>query len=260
MSGSQASPSPRANPWVIAQPPRPGAAARLFCFPHAGGSAWAFREWSSWMPERIEVCAAQLPGHGNRIREPALDDFPLLLDRLARALEPELDRPFAMFGHSMGALLAFEVARTLRERTGAEPLHLFVSGHNGPRAAEESDDLDELEELDDATLTDKLRELNCTPRQVLENTELMGLMLPVIRADFAVCQTYAHRDGPRLACPMTVLGGLADPRTDREGLEAWRCETEGPVTVRHLPGDHFFIATQGPLIVQTIAREMAAAL
>jgi medium-chain acyl-[acyl-carrier-protein] hydrolase len=209
------------------------------------------------MSEQVEVCAVQLPGHGTRIREPAFQDFELLLKRLAEALVQEMDRPYALFGHSMGALLVFELARRSRAGWDREPLHVFVSGHNSPRLPEE---LDGVSQLSDPELIDKLRELNCTPEEALAEDELMKLMLPVIRADFAVCESYVYREGEPLRCPLTAMGGLRDPRTDQEGLEAWRELTEGPFLLRQFPGDHFFIATQGPAVVPLISQDLVKAL
>ena len=240
--------------WLVRQPSRPRARLGLFCFPHAGGNAWAFRGWAAAMPEEIEVCAVQLPGHGHRIREAALHDFEVLLSQLADAVAPELDRPYAFFGHSLGALLAFELARRLRDRTGAEPRHLFVSGCNAPHLPKESDD---LSQGDDEAIIGKLQELNCTPPQVLQNRELMALMLPVLRADFAVYESYVYRASPPLRCPITVLAGSSDPRTSTEDLEAWQQQTTGLFAVQRFPGDHFFIVTEERSVVRAVVQGLA---
>jgi len=239
--------------WLVRQPSRPRGSLRLFCFPHAGGNAWAFRSWAAAMPEQIEVCAVQLPGHGHRIREVALHDFEVLLWQLAEAVAPELARPYAFFGHSLGALLAFELARRLRDRTGAEPRHLFVSGCNAPHLPKESDD---LSQGDDEAIIGKLQELNCSPPQVLQNRELMALMLPVLRADFAVYQSYVYRPSPLLRCPITVFAGWSDPRTAPDGIEAWRQHTSGRFAVQGFPGDHFFVATEERAVVRTVVQSL----
>lgn len=242
-----------ANRWILRQPPRPDATLRLFCFPHAGGSAWVFRRWSSWMPAEVEVCAIQLPGHGNRIREPAFAEFEPLVENMAASLQTEMQRPFVFFGHSLGALLAFELARRVRDRIGAEPLCLVVSGHNAPHLPEE---LDDVSNLDDAALIEQLRQLRCTPEQVLQNRELMKLMLPVIRADFAVCQSYVYRETQPLHCPLTVFGGIQDPRTDRAGLEGWRRHTQGPFRLRFFSGDHFFLVAEEQAVAGAVAEQI----
>jgi medium-chain acyl-[acyl-carrier-protein] hydrolase len=248
--------TPGGNPWLLRPQPRPRAAVRLFCLAHAGGSAWMYRGWPALVPEGVEVCAVQLPGHGNRVGEPGIAEFAPLLAQLAKAIEPELDRPFALFGHSLGALLAFELARWSVETLEQAPVQLFVSGHNAPHLPETEDG---LTGLDDAAVIERLRALGCTPAAVLENGELMELMLPAIRADFAVCESYAHRAGPPLPCPLSALAGTDDPRTDRAGVEAWRRHTSGPFAVRWFPGDHFFVALQERILVQMIAAELAGA-
>jgi medium-chain acyl-[acyl-carrier-protein] hydrolase len=246
-----------AKSWVVRQPPRPRARLRLFCFPHAGGNAWSYRGWSSLLPEEMEVCAVQLPGHGNRVRETPLRDFAALFDRLTAALQPELTGRVALFGHSMGALMVFELARWMRDRGMAEPVHVFVSGHNAPQLP---DVMDVSPESSDEAIIDQLRQLNCMPELLLRSDELMRLVLPVMRADLAICESYVYRADRPLHCPLTVMGGLRDPRTDRTGLEAWGCHTEGPRAVRLFPGDHFFLGTDERLVVHTIACELAGVL
>jgi len=243
------------NPWITG-PRKAAAKLRLFCLPHAGGNAWSFHRWRPRMPDEMEVCGVQLPGHGDRIRETPLEDFPAVLESLAEALRAEIKQPYALFGHSLGALLAFELARLFRHDPGIEPSHLFVSGHNAPRVP---DDLEDVSSLDDAALIESVRRLNCTPEEALRDDELMQLMLPVIRADFAVRESYVYEDAEPLTCPLTALGGLWDPRTDAEGLEAWREHTVGPFAVRQFPGDHFFAFSEEGLVVQTIAADLLRA-
>ena len=241
------------NPWITRPSRKASAKLRLFCLPHAGGNAWSFRKWWSRMPDEIEVCGVQLPGHGNRIRETPLEDFRAVLEGLAEALHAEVKQPYALFGHSLGALLAFELARLFRHDPGIEPSHLFVSGHNAPQMP---DDLEDVSVLDDAALIDRVRRLNCTPEEAIQDDELMQLMLPVIRADFAVRQSYVYEDAERLGCPLTALGGLWDPRTDADGLGAWREHTAGPFAVRQFPGDHFFVFSEEELVVRTVAADL----
>ena len=240
--------------WVLRQPARPRASMRLLCIPHAGGNAWMFRQWACRMPEEIEVCGVQLPGHVGRFNEAPSTHFATLLARLGDGLRPEMEMPVALFGHSLGALLAFELARQMRQRSGAEPLHLFVSGHNAPHVP---DDLEDVAGLDDDALVARLRDLGCTPEAVLQDRETMQLMLPILRADFAVYSSYAYRDGQPLGCPITVFHGLADPQTNRAGIEGWRRHTTGPCRVQPFPGDHFFAVAQEAIVVQTIRLQIA---
>ena len=255
MSEAEANISTPANLWVVRLPPRPRARLRLLCFPHAGGNAWMFRQWASHLPEDIEVCGVQLPGHVGRIHEAPVSDFAALLARLVEGLAPEIEMPVALFGHSLGALAAFELARQMRERTGRLPVHLFLSGRNAP---DMTDDLDDVLKLDDEAILAKLRELNCTPEPVLRDRETMQLMLPILRADFALCNSYAYRDRAPLDCPITVLYGLGDPQTDPAGLDGWQRQTTRAFRMQAFTGDHYFVATEERAVVQRIAGELRA--
>lgn len=240
--------------WFIRPCLRPRAALRLICIPHAGGNAWVFREWAALLPEWVELWAVQLPGHGHRLRERPIRDFPTLLEQLGVALAPVLEGAFALLGHSMGALLAWELARRC-QRAGQEPRALIVSGRNAPQLA---DAPERLADLDDREIIDRLRRLNCTPEAVLQSAELMELSLPVVRADFAVIESHVYQPGEPLNCRLTALGGLRDPQTDLLGLEAWGELGTGRFTLRQFPGDHFFIATHAAMVVRAIGADLAA--
>ena len=183
----------------------------------------------------------------------AIVDFATLMSRLTDALRPEMEIPLALFGHSLGALVAFELARKMRDRTGRTPLHLFVSGRNAPDVP---DELDDILGLDNDAIVGKLRDLGCTAEAVLGDRETMLVMLPILRADFALCRSYAYRDGQPLGCPITVFHGLEDPQTDRAGLEGWQRQTTGLYRLQPFFGNHFFVATQERLVVQSIACEL----
>lgn len=234
-----------ANQWLALPRPNPEAKLRLFCFPYAGGGATSFQFWSKSLPRTVEVCPIQLPGRGNRVKEsPATRLLPLVED-VAAGLVPFLDKPFAFFGHSMGAMIAFELTRLLRREGEALPAHLFLSGSSAPQYPVPQRHIYDLPEPE---LLEELRRLNGTPKEVLENPELMQLMLPIIRADFAVCQTYVAPEELPLDCPVTVFGGLQDVDVTREGLSAWRQQTTAPFSLWMLQGDHFFLHTsQGKL-------------
>jgi medium-chain acyl-[acyl-carrier-protein] hydrolase len=243
------------NPWAAFWRHPPDATRRVFCFPYAGGSASAFRDWSDYLPRSVAVCPIQLPGRWNRMHEPPLTDLRTLLDALVPALRDHLDLPFVFFGHSMGALVAFELARELRRRYAREPEHLFVSGRRAPHLP---DDDPPLYDLPAPEFIEALRELQGTPRGVLENAELMALLTPVLRSDFRICQTYVFTPEPPLTCPITAFGGVSDPEVSQERLDAWERHTTAAFARHLLPGDHFFLQTAQPLLLRLIAETLAA--
>jgi medium-chain acyl-[acyl-carrier-protein] hydrolase len=234
------------NAWLARTGSDARARLRLFCFPYAGGGAMAFRGWTPAMPPGVEVCPVRLPGREGRIREPALTRVNAVAEAAASALLPHLDAPFALFGHSMGAFIAFELARLLRRRNGPRPVRLFVSGCRAPhipRKRATTYDRPEPEFLDE------LRRLNGTPPEVLRDPELMRVMLPLLRADFEASETYTYAADSPLDCPVTAFGGQDDPEAGRGDVRAWCEHTSAAFTLKLFPGDHFFInAAQGPLL------------
>lgn len=245
------------NRWVAVPRPRAHALLRLFCFPYAGGTAAGFHTWSAKVPPAVEVCAVQLPGRANRLRETPFVRLTALVPALEDALSPLLDRPFAFFGHSMGALLAFELARQLRKTRDLEPLHLFASAAKAPGIPNREPHVHTLPE---AEFVRALRHLEGTPAEVLGNPDMMALVAPAVRADFAVCETYRYRKGPKLTCPITAIGGHHDRRVPRADLEAWAAETSGSFTMRMLPGGHYFIREQEDRVLQSISSELSSQL
>jgi medium-chain acyl-[acyl-carrier-protein] hydrolase len=252
MTNTNAKP-PARSLWFI--PGRPGVdpSLRLFCFPYAGGGAVIYRRWAESLPRSVEVLAVQPPGRGNRIREAPLLRVSAIVEALAAEVVPYLDRPFAFFGHSLGALVAFELARRLRRERGVEPARLFVSGRRAPHVP---GDEPVTHDLPATEFIAELRRLNGTPPEVLEHEELMELMIPLLRADFEVCETYKFEPGPPLTCPVTAFGGIEDRDVTREYIAAWREHTTGPFLMRMLPGDHFFIHSAEATLLQVVAREL----
>ncbi|HEX8092144.1 MAG TPA: thioesterase domain-containing protein, partial [Blastocatellia bacterium] len=175
------------NKWVSFPKPRPKARLRLFCFPYAGGNTQIFRSWVNALPESVEACPIQLTGRAPRLMEKPFTRLLPLAHAIAEGMLPYCDKPFAMFGHSMGAMLSFEVARYLRSHSGAEPAQLFVAGRRAPHIP---DTEPRTYNLPEPEFIEELRRINGTPQAVLDNEELMQLFLPVLRADFEVCQTY----------------------------------------------------------------------
>jgi surfactin synthase thioesterase subunit len=242
----------RADGWLAAGP-WTRAGFRLFCLPYAGGGASIFRGWAGALGDAIGVCPVQLPGREARYREPAFTRLGPLVEALAGSFGPYLDRPFALFGHSLGALIAFELARRLRREGGPEPAHLIVSGCRAPRVRHTGRP---VHSLSDAAFREELRRLGGTPAELLDNDELMDLVLPTLRADFAVCETYAYAAGRPLDCPISALGGSRDDTVDRGDLEGWRAETTGRFRVRILPGNHFFVQSARPLLLEELRRTL----
>jgi surfactin synthase thioesterase subunit len=210
---------------------------RLYCFPYAGSSASVYVRWKRRLPAWIDVVPVELPGRGRRIAEPLETSVSGVLDRIASDVRPEPGQPFALFGHSLGAILAFELARRLEQRAGLFPALVVVSGTRAPG----SRDLERYSAAQsDAELRAELQRLGGTPASVLANAELMELALPVLRADFCVAGGYAGGPHPTLRAPLVVLGGAAD-ETTRDKLAAWREHTHSEFALHVLPGGHFFI-------------------
>lgn len=241
--------------WLAYREPNPRARLRVFCFPYAGGGASIYRGWAASLPADHEVCPVQLPGRESRLREQPFTHLGPMVQALADALPPCFDLPFVFFGHSMGALIAFELARELRRRGGSLPLHLFVSGRRAPQLPVREAPIHGLPEPEFIV---KLRELNGTPEEVLQHAELMRLLLPILRADFAVNETYEYAPAESFDFGISAFGGLGDEEVTREHLEAWREQARGRFRLRMLPGDHFFLHGGGKnLILEALSRDLA---
>jgi len=239
--------------WVKFFQPNPQAALRLFCFPYAGGGALNFRDWADSLPEAIEVCPVELPGRGTQMKSPPFTRVEPLVEAIASALIPYLDKPFVFFGHSMGGLISFELTRLLRRKYARSPVHLFISGRRAPQIPSKKPPIHTLPEL---AFLQELRHLKGTPEEVLANAELMQLLLPILRADFAVLETYFYTKEPPLACPITVFGGWQDREVSCDPLEAWREQTSTTFSLYMLPGDHFFIQSAQTLLLQRITEQL----
>ena len=241
-----------ANPWVANHNTNSNAKLRLFCFPFAGGGASTFSSWSTSLNSNIEICPIELPGRGYRIAEQPFARLEPLVSELALALLPYLNKPFAFFGHSMGGLVSFELAHLLRKDYGLNLVHLFVSGRRAPQISKHKPPIHHLPKPD---FIGELSRLNGTSEAVLQNTELMELFLPVLRADFATIETYVYTPKPPLCCPITALGGLQD-KVSCEALEAWREQTSANFSMQMFQGDHFFINSNKSALLQFLDREL----
>ena len=243
----------RSDSWIFGRRPNPEAGLRLFCFPYAGSSAAVFRTWADDLPASVDVCPVQYPGHGTRLMEPSYTRLSPLVEALVPALEPLMDRPFAFFGHSLGAIVSFELARELRRRLGLLPVCLFVSAGRAPQAPSRHQP---IHSLADADFLEEMRRLNGTPSEILASAELMRILLPILRADFTVGETYVYSPEPPLACRIVSMGGEQDPRVSRGDLEAWRAQTSAGFTLRTFPGDHFFLNTDRRRLLQFLSDEL----
>lgn len=240
------------NPWVLMRTVNPHARMNLICFPYAGGGAQLFNSWHGAFAE-AQVCAVQYPGRGSRVREQAFTDCREMVQALVPHLLPFLNKPFAFFGHSMGAIIAYEVARNVQEQHGLKLDRLIVSGRRAPQipATEPT-----TYNLPDPEFIEELRRLNGTPQQVLDHPELMQLMLGIIRADFTLTQTYRWVPGPKLSCPFSVFGGFDDADVTRAHLEAWCALTSAGCSLKMLEGDHFFLQTNEKMLLRAINEQL----
>jgi len=201
----------------------------------------------------IELQTAQLPGREKRFMDTTCHSIEELVERMSEAFRPFLGTPFAFFGHSMGALIAFELARKLYQKYGVNPVHMFVSGKGAPQLEVNHPPLYNLPREE---FIQKLISLNGTPREVLENRDLMELYEPILRADFEVCDTYRYQQGPRLQCPVSVFGGLQDIKISELDLEGWKEVVTGDSRILMYEGDHFFIHKQRDEILRYISEKL----
>lgn len=229
------------SPWLVFPNPSPNATVRLFCFPYAGGGTAVYNAWARQLPSSIELCSVRLPGRESRLGERPFVTLDGLLPPLLKALRPYLDQPFAFFGHSMGALLSFELTRRLRQLGAPLPSMLFMSGFRAPHLPAARAPLHHLSEAD---FIAGLRRLGGTPSTVFDHPELLELVLPALRADFELVETYRHVAQPPLHIPITALGSQNDAIVSVPQLAAWQEHTTAVFSSHIFPGDHFYIHTE----------------
>lgn len=225
-------------------------AARLFCFPFAGGTASSFRDWATNLPNGIEVFALQLPGREDRLKESNLTQMTALVQTLEHVMYPLFDRPFAFFGHSLGAWVAFELARSLQCRGTVLPSLLITSGARAPHITNR-DPL--IHTLPDREFINELKRLAGTPSAIFEEPELLALLLPQIRADFTLYETYRYSDAPPLQTPIQVFWGSEDEDVTQTDAESWSVQTVQSFGLHHFPGGHFFIDSAKHEVLATLS-------
>ncbi len=248
---------PNVAHWILRRRPNPGASLRLFCLPHAGGDTWMFQDWQIALPASVEVCPIRLPGRGSRIADPPFTDLQALVEALSHGLVDSLDRPFAIFGHSMGALIGFELARHLRRTGRRSPVMLCAASCRAPQL---TGSFPAISHLPPYLMLESLQRRYGTGADLVENDELMQLMLPVIRADFSICETYSYVEREPLDCPIAAYGGTADTTVDVVALDAWETQTTDAFLRHAIVGDHFFPIGSKSDLLQILSEDLAWAV
>ena len=229
-------------------------AMRLFCFPHAGAGAAVYSGWADLLPRGIEVCGVRYPGRESRLREPPHQSIPGLAEQLADELLPWMDLPFAFFGHSMGALVAFELARCLRKHQRRGPLILYASGRVAPHLVQLREPICHLS---DAEFLERVGRMGGTPQEAFAQPELLELLLPILRADLGACEKYNCVADKPLDCPIVALGGSYDPQVTRHDLEAWQQHTRQEFSSRLIDGEHFFVSSKRKEVIKVLSDRLA---
>ena len=231
---------------------------RLFCFANAGGSPMQFRSWQNLLPQGIEVCPVQLPGQGSRFREQPATRLSALMATLLEVSGDYFDVPYAFWGYSMGALVAFELARTVQRMNAPAPRQLFLAARRAPHTPAIDSPIHRLPEA--RFIKEIQRRYNGIPAAVLQEPDLMALFLPVLRANFEMIETHTSEATDLVDCPITAFGGLSDPTVDSMAIAAWGELTTRSFEYFMFPGDHFFIQNHQPAIMQILSKNLKSVL
>jgi surfactin synthase thioesterase subunit len=242
--------------WLRRWPARPAARLQLVCLPHAGGGASSFRGWSGLLPPDVELLAVQYPGREDRFGEPMIDEMGALVVAVCDALAGVLDRPYVLFGHSMGSAVAYEVARELRRRGRPGPRRLVASGREAPVRARGG----EVHLGDDDALCEELVRLGGTDSEVLADRDLRRAVLGYVRNDYRLIETYRPAPATPLGCPVTVFTGDADPELTPAQAAGWAPLGDGREDVQTFPGGHFYLGPHRAQVVDALLRRLDPAL
>lgn len=251
--------APLIGRWWSVPAPLPAPRLRLFCFPHAGAGASCFFPWAATLrPHAIEVCAIQLPGRENRLLEIPFTHIDPLVESLAGAIEPFLRPPFCFFGHSLGTLVSFELMRRLRARGAPLPRHVFMSGRHAPQVPRAEETLSALPDLE--LIQQVATRYGGIPKAVLQHRELVDVIVPALRADLTVLETYEYHDAAPFDCAITAYAGRQDPHVEEAVLARWKEHTTGGFSAVMFPGDHFFLQQDRAALIAAMSPALLAAI
>jgi pyochelin biosynthetic protein PchC len=238
--------------WIRRFHQAPGATAQVICFPHAGGSCTYYFPMSRALAPAIEVLAIQYPGRQDRHTEPCVDDLRMLADLVTPEIVPLTERPVLLFGHSMGATLAYEVALRLAD-AGVTPLALFVSGRRAPSTYRD----ERIHLYSKAEFIADIERLSGTDPRLFEDDQVVDMILPALRSDYRAAETYRYRESLPLACPVVALIGDSDPQVTVDEARAWDRHTTAGTSLRVYPGGHFFLAAHAGSVLNLIRDRIA---
>jgi len=241
------------DPFILLPSSQNKARLRLFCFPYAGSGAGVYHRWPDNLSPEIEVCRIQYPGRENRLREKPFTSLSELVKAMTPVLRPYLDKPFAFYGHSMGSIAAFEVAREIRAEYGLNPSYFFASGFRAPQVRLTT----QIHQLPDNEFVDQLRNIyGGISDEILQYPEIVELMLPTIRADMTMVETYLYKEDQPFDCPFSAFGGLGDIWVSKEQLAGWKDQTNSSFDLKMFDGDHFFVKSAQEAILKEVSAEL----
>jgi medium-chain acyl-[acyl-carrier-protein] hydrolase len=245
------------SPWLVCHKSVPRPQIRLFCFPYAGAGASIFRRWTALLPDWVEMVAIQPPGREGRFVEPLPNNVREMASAIASAIAPWLDLPYAIFGHSLGTLVGFQTAVELRQLGMPQPKVIIMSGRGAPHLLHQRCD---RYLLPHDRFVEEVRKMQGTPEEVLASEEMMELLVPMLRADFALNATYDAGEPPAFDCPLFAYGGSGDPEVLEDDLAQWQQYSSQATRIRMFDGGHFFVETVREQVLQQLAQDLAGSL